>query len=618
MKLVKLLAGIELLTLLFLLVPALSSPSLAAPENSPSQTIYTVGESYEFSTRVLSDPWDMSEFYDISQWINHLRSDKHLLNIQVADGIFSAATQSTYSEFYPLFPGYLPGALSGKIGALYPIDSSRFSCFYTAMSATWSLPTTNYFMVAWIKDKDITQWNNPDGPWGAALSDYMTSGRWELHRIALNDPKVLINQPWSYLTSWQALRVTPSILADTQFSVDWIRLTDCQPVYVTLTNIPQGNFDLWIGTGTPERQILVVENFNANTDRSYLWDVQGIAPGTYAYYIKPTGGSTAIQQGELEVVDAPIVTFTRPSPTSGSDYATQAGNTWDMESSDVIKWACSDFSFNDGVLDIYTQPPANLPGNCVGPGAGEADPRIWINTPDHGDLSSFRYFSFSSYTSGQWSVPEQGMIVRWIWRLERPGDDCYYISHAFALEVGWHTYWVDLYNPRNGTPEEYYPSSCPYITWKDQAQVGPLIEFRMDPNENILDEVLHQKFDWLRLTQIDQAQPSRAFDVRVLLSKAYEELESLTFYYTTDPNQPTQYAAQPYVPPYLDGEYLRYLPLTLLGAPSVELPPPEADLIFKWDTTSAPAGNYYVCAQADDGYNVTHYCSQAPVAVNKP
>ena len=96
------------------------------------------------------------------------------------------------------------------------------------------------------------------------------------------------------------------------------------------------------------------------------------------------------------------------------------------------------------------------------------------------------------------------MIVRLFWSLDRPGVDCWYGSRAVALDVGWQMYTVDLYDAWNGMPEERTPLDCPMVSWHDQASVGPVVAFRLDPNENITGSVMHQEFDWLRITKVEQ------------------------------------------------------------------------------------------------------------------
>jgi hypothetical protein len=571
-----------------------------------TQGNYTISDGIDYATRVLADPWDMSEFYDISQGLNLSNfPDQHLMNIQVSGGIFSASTVGTYSEFFPLFPGYPPGTRSGKIGSLYPINSSTFACFFMAMKSTWNSDVSNYFLVGWGPNNDT---NNP---WGFAISSYITNDQWRLHQFNLNKPpQGVINSPWSSQQFWQYLRITPSKNIDTQFSIDWIRLTNCQPVNVNLTGLPQDAYSIWLGTGSPERQILVVNSF-PHPNGSYTWDVQGIPAGNYNYYVKDSTGNP-VQQGQLNINGSPIVTFTSPSPYSGQDYANGQGNPWDMEPSDITLINCATYGFSNGILSLDTQSRA-----CAGPGANEADPKIYLNSIDHGNLSSYRYLSFSSRTDGAWSDPAKGMIVRLIWRLDRPGEDCYYISRAVALDVGWQTYTVDLYDPLNGMPEEFTPGNCPAVSWRDQGSVGPVVGFRLDPNENITGSVMHQEFDWLRLTKVEQVTQGKPVKIRVLLNKPPSEV-SLNFFYTTVLSLPTQNLASTYSMTSINSPFLIYLPFVFKTDPNydpfVEQIP--ADVTYLWNTTGVTPGEYYICAQAEDGYNQATYCSQAPVKIN--
>jgi hypothetical protein len=597
---------IILLTFIFfLLLLALqgTKSGIALSETTPDTT-FTLGEGIDFATRVLGDPWDMSNFTDISQWLNHVAPSDYLVDIQVSNGLFSARTLGNYSNFYPLFPGYEPGINSGKIGARFPIDSSTYACLYIAMYA--NTPETNYLSVFWAPDRNLggNVWGMASGYW------FLKNDPWRLYSIDLNHPATLTNNPWSYRQTWQALRITPSLKPDTQFYVDWVRLTNCQPVYANLSGLSQGTYTMWLGTGSPERQILVINSFSPKPDGSYAWDVQGLPAGSYKYYVKASGNT--VQQGQLNIIGSPIVTFTSPSPYSGPDYANAQGNPWDMDPSDVTRIDCASYSFTNGILSLDTPTRA-----CAGPGANEADPHIYLNTVDHGNLSSYRYLSFPSRTDGAWSVPDLGMIVRLIWRLDRPGEDCYYVSRAIALDIGWQTYTVDLYDPLNGIPEEKTPADCPLVSWRDQAAVGPVVGFRLDPNENITGGNMHQEFDWIRLTKVEQVSQGKPVKIRVLLNKQPSEV-TLHFYYTTDLSQQTQNLASTYPTTIFAAPNIQYLPIVFAVDPNYDpfvdhIP---ADVTYLWNTRGVAPGEYYSCAQASDGYNQATYCSQVPVQIN--
>jgi hypothetical protein len=606
-------------TLLFLVSVAfaqLTIPASAQTDGQP-EAVYTVGEGFDFATRVLSDPWDMEQFTDISQWLNN--ASTYLLNIQVANGVFSATTAASYSEFYALFPGYILGMNTGKIGAMYPISSSQFACYSMAMYASWS-SGTNYFLPEWMADRDLTRWSRPDDLWGAAYPYYLTNGSWKLYQGNLNSPPQLINKPWNYLSTWQALRIVPSTVANTQFSIDWIRLTDCTPVWVTFSGLPAGTYNLWIVHGSPERQILAKEAITPAADGTYAWDAQGVEPGAYTYYIKTSTGSV-VQQGSLNVDGTPIASFNRPAQYTGIEYGTSNGNAWDIDPTDVTYIACVNYSFSNGMLYLDTLPPAQLSDGCVGDGAGESDPHIFLNTPDHGNLSAYRYLSFNMSQNGTISYPDKGMIVRLFWQLDRIGlTDCWYTSHAIPLDIGRHTYTIDMYDPRNGTPEARTPSDCPLVTWANQAAIGPLVQFRIDPNENVLSWTFHQEIDWIRLTRVEAVRQGQPAEVRLLLNTPVAELSTLNLYYTTDRSQPTQHPTARFTPQVISGSYLNFLPMALRQPSRHDLfiDALSADVVYLWDTTGVSPGTYYVCAVVGDAHTSAAYCSQAPFQIVSP
>jgi len=594
---------LTLMLVVLILAQGGTKPGGAQSEATPDAT-FTLGEGIDFATRNLSDPWDMSNYTDISQYINHVAPSDYLEDIQVNNGLFSATAPSNYSNFYPLFPGYEPGVNSGKTGVRFPINSSTYSCLYVAMYANTS--ATNYLSVYWAPDRYLggLGWGMASGYW------YYNGDPWRLYSIDLNHPAILTNYPWSYQQFWRTLRISPSHIAGTQFIIDWVRLTNCQPVYVNLSGLSSGPYSLWIGTGSPEHQIRVLNSFNT-TAGSYAWDVQGLAAGSYTYYVKNSGGNV-VQSGQVNIIGSPIVTFNSPSPYSGTDYANSQGNPWDIDPSDATRIDCTSYGFINGILSMDTASRA-----CAGPGANEADPHVFLNSIDHGDMSSYRYLSFSSTTTGYpWSVPDLGMIVRLFWSLDRPGSDCWYGSRAVALDIGWQTYTVDLYDPWNGIPEEKTPDDCPIVSWHDQASVGPLVDFRLDPNENIIGSVMHQEFDWLRITKVEQVTRGKPIKVRVVLNKPASEV-TLQFYFTTNLSQPTQNLASSYHTTILAAPKFIYLPIIFKVDPNydpfVEQLP--ADVTYTWNTSGIAPGEYYLCAQANDGYNQATYCSQAPVQI---
>jgi hypothetical protein len=610
-----LVVGLVLLLSVFLPATSLARP-LTEQVQSPA-LVTTVREGNDFATQLLGDPWDMTEFTDISQSLNNAGRTNLLNNIQVNNGIFSASSTSLNNgQFYALFPGYEFTLRIGKVGMQYPIPSS-YHCFYVRMNVS-SPSTSDGWYLAWLNLKqDLSDGGDQSHGMPLQLNDGLPLGSWRIYSADINTVQSWYGHPWSSQSAWKGLSIHPTSTANTAFAVDWIRLTDCQPVNYAITWSPiSGQTRLWAGIGGQQKDILVTSLQSSSS--SYTWDVQGIAPGTYYIGIEANGTMTWLPDN-LVVQQAPTAQFVRPSPYSGLDYATQAGHSWGMNSSsDFTQIACTTPSFSNGLLLMDTLYPALLSGNCKGSGVGEADPKMFFNVPATPfDGSQYRYLSFRMSIDGSVGEPADGMIGRWIWTVQKAGGGlCTFVSQAVPYDVGWHTYVMDLLDPVQGYPEE---GTCtPLEPWSSASQV---VGLRFDPNENwtgnlVPAMIFHQEFDWFRLTQVDRVARGTPFPVQIALNKPPQQVPTLNFYYTTDRQQPTQNRASAYqssVPSPI-GRFPIYLPLVLQNFDSF-LPPVTNGVTFLWDTTSVQTGQYYLCVVANDGYNQTTFCSAAPVAV---
>lgn len=575
-----------------------------------AQNSWVIGEGFDFATRVLHDPWDMAEFSDISQWFNHGGADNYLVDFQVKDGVFSAKTAGGLSYFFTLYGGYGPAINTGKIGRIYSIPTDTYACFYMAMKA--QTEDIDYFQFNW---GDELMPPSVSGLTGAQIRN----GDWKLYEIDLRTWPNQVGTEWIEREQWSSFRITPSLKAGTSFSVDWVRLTDCKPVVVTLEGLPQGKYSLWATYGQSSRKILMVYEFSPNLTGTYQWDVQGLQPGEYDFIVE-TPDKRLVRSGHVTIKPTPIVHFNRPSPTSGQDYATISGNSWDMGGeADLTRVSCTNHAIIEGVLTLDTLPPHQVPGGCIGSGAGEVDAKVLLNTPSRVSLNKYRYLSFRHRIDGAWSLPEQGMITRWIWGVDRPGVDCDFVSREIALDVGWSTYMVDLFDDWNGMPIEAAPSDCSKVHWKDER--GYVYSFRFDPNENITSSTFHQEVDWIRLTRVDQVKRGVIFPVKVLLNIPQESLKSITFYYTSNLNEPTQMLAESSQINQVVAQQTAfhvYVPLNLTGGYDPFVAGLPADLIYSWDTSNVRPGEYYLCARTNDGYSQNVNCSEAPVQVIAP
>ncbi len=584
-------------------------------------------ESNDFATRVLRDPWDMNEFSDISQGLNNSGVTIDLNNTIVQNGLFTATTLTTDSQFYPLFPGYRvpdPNGVwrsaikIGKLGSRYPIPSATYKCIYFAMYNNAS--AADYFQVLWFADDNYTA-----GPWGFSVPPPTTPSIWRLYSMNLStsDGGGVGTTPWTGNALWQGLRVDPSILTGVNFTFDWIRLTDCNAVNYTLTWMPPGGGTvyLWVRPGGATRDIRITPDLGMPNDGSEVIDTQGLPPGQYTFKLSTSPTVCCTQTlTTITINQAPIVTFAKPSYTSGTDYATANGNTWDMmDITDTPVISCTNnTTFSNGILSFDTLSVLQQPPECR-PG-GFTDPHFHLNTPTPVSTTEYRYLSFRMNASGQWgnwANVDEAMIIRWIWIIQGTGgigSECYVESWDMPFDIGWQIYWLDLANPFNGS-KEMTSGSCPTSGSLDWSTVTP-IKLRFDPNENISAFTMHQDIDWIRLTKMDSVTHGTPFPIQLSLNKSPQGI-AFSYYYTNDLNNPTQSPALPYtlLPP--PGPFRVFLPALLSNYAGGSDPPPVTNPVtFMWNTSAVTPSQYYICAIANDGINQVTYCSETPVQVN--
>ncbi len=644
-KLKQWLCGV-LVVLVFL--SSASRPVSAHAPNTVTVPAAPIPESRDFATLVLRDPWDMSEYTDISQYLNESGQRNLVSNPSVADGLFSgtsvgnALTGNGY--FFPLFPGYDTAIQTGKVGSRFPIDKATYKCLHIAMKVNSTSPSGTFnsapdqFRVFWFQDPRMT---------GAAFGQtqgiqlYSGNGQpawnWNLYSVNLSTA-ASAGTAWNNMPSVEGLRIDPTVNANVAFAVDWVRLTDCAAVNTTLTwtNGNAQETTLWlqpVGTG---RNIRVASGINGASGQ-YTLDTQGLAPGSY--YVGLGTADTCCSDlnttTPLVIYPRPIATFARPSFTSGVEYSEQSGKPWDFkDSADVTSHAnFKSFTFQNGELTMVT---------ASGPQPAGLDAQMFLNSPMPAAPTAYRYLTFrmsSQNGSAAWQDVVDGMIARWIWKVQgasgRSGWNCYLVSQDIPFDVGYQTYSIDLFNTFNGTAEAM-AGECAGLpnTWTGSS---PVLEMRFDPNENIScnpqttdptnrsfivstcgDYV--QKLDWIRLTQMDSVNRGQPYRIEMGLNKTPASVPSITYYYTDDLNNKTKYTAQAFVPPTPApfGAHPVFLP-ALLNAPTPQgdLPAVTNSVTYLWDTTNVSAGTYYVCTALNDGVStkLNIYCSETPVAV---
>jgi hypothetical protein len=592
-------------------------------------------ESADFATRVLRDPWDMSQYSDVSQFLNESGQQSLVSNPAVADGLFAGQSVGNIgngptAHFYPLFPGYANSMPVGKIGQRYPIDSATYHCLYIAMQVDSHAANSfgpDQFLLFWFGDNRLNG-SGADVQWGgsAGVTLYPEAGSstpapgYRLYKVDLSTVgHTAGNTDWSARPTWQGLRIDPTINAGINFAIDWVRLTDCAPNSQNFTWTPNSLVKaLWLELAGTTRFIRVANGLVGSSGAGSV-DLQGVPPGSYSVGV---GDNTTCcfeaSTQSLVINQTPIVEFVSPSFHSGPDYASQAGVPWDFDSPDDINRAANmSYAISGGVLDMTT-PSGPLPGGT--------DAQFYLRRPGPLSGAAFRYLSFRLLT--EWKQPWQntpdGMIARLIWIVPggsgAPDSRCYATSQAIPLDVGWHTYWVDLSDAFNGSPVGL-AGDCPgSLSWTTSSAI---LDLRFDPNENITVVAnppggggpFHQQLDWVRLTDVDRVTHGTPYAIQL---SANRDVSQLSYYYTTDLQHPTQTPAQQYTPQQASGPFFVFLPLVDHNgaAPDTLGGLPVATNSFLWDTSSVAPNVYYICVAATGGGNSATYCSETPVVVD--
>jgi hypothetical protein len=582
-------------------------------------------EAPDFATLALGNAWDMNEFEDISQYLNGAGRHPSLTDIQVQNGVFSATSigdrTNMIAYFFPLFPGYPNFIPTGNVGVTHPIDPNQYQCLYVAMqvNSPSSQPQgMDGWRVFWYADEEMSQTG------GTNQMDLDPSNSWRLYKVDLTNPQrglVSGSLPWTGSSAWEGLKIEPTFYKNVGFQVDWIRLTSCQddPSFqAKITWSPDASVNtIWIRPQGTDRNIRLQGNVDGSKG-SYVIDTKGLPAGSYQVGLGSSSSCCNLwSSSPLTVSETPQADFEVPSAANSPDYATGAGNAWDMDPSDVTSIRCSQYSFDDGILKLDTNPPSALSSSCKGSSLGEADSQIFLNLPGPLKASDYRYLSFRHYINGDYAIPADGMIGRWIWTTS---DNCTYVSHDIPYDVGWHTYVIDLYDSFMGTPISSAPSGCGYKPWKD---AGTIIRLRFDPNENwtgntpgIAPMVFHEEFDWIRLTKDIQVNQGGIMTIKVKLSKPSTQLKDIQYFYTADPHAPSQswnlmrYNVTQAQPPAMSGSHMIFLPNI-----QNQFDSDPTNSYFLWNTAGVAPGDYYICTQVADQVNQATYCSEAPVKV---
>jgi len=667
------------------LTPLASAQGTGISFANPDALTVSIDAGDDFATTVLGDPWDMDRARDIQFEVG-------FTNISATDGIWSATTSGVdmasgnraAGHFYPLFQGFsspIPGGLSqelplNKFGAQdrYAINAGKYTRLSYRMSvsprsaqAPWFVHWTTAKPVFWPQGEnrfgqvDACQGTTAFHPWNG----------WHVYNFDLTRPN---GEPAVRAGAWQGvvrgLRIDPFAVAQSgvQVKLDWIRLSD--PTSAPTITIPWNvvgaaagdRVDLYVADNPEGRDAAPLAYGLPVSAGGYNLATSILPPGQHYFQLRLKDGAreygctvtkaTSAWIGPLTIRPVPIVTFAAPSMLSGPDYAaSELGQPWEMmDRGDIIAvnpvgWPATvaDMRFDNGILtarSVYHPAVADQRLEM-------SDSQLWLRVDPQRpiDTTYYRYFSIRfkvDIPPGKdlnWAIQTGwgGRVFWWDQNIQQDGSETKYGTYY----EGWNVYSIDLARAFPPLPLSDVRQADNILTPREESwvpaqagwtQIRQARTLRFDPTETTPPAVGTGadvfQIDWIRLTADDEVARGQSFDIVAGMNLPPDSF-NVSFFYTTDPRNPTQNPAQSVenttsqVSIGATGPYRVHLPHISSGngdgnrAARVRLPvtPTGYPITFRWDTRSVPQGSYYLCARVESVSRAYHYCSETPVNV---
>jgi hypothetical protein len=399
-------------------------------------TVFAAADDY--ATQAFQDPWNMQKWTDLG-WYTY-GSDapaSNLTGFSFAGGMFSATSTSNNPNFW-LLDTFTPGTVAlGKIGSLYPINSTKYQRLLIRMNLSgsgFSNPPTSGQQTAQILWSNNTIFQS--GGMSTAGSMWVYPGWWV---YSVNVPSLgLAAGP----TAWPAqpvdsLRFDPvNLPAPININVGWARLVEDDPsLYATITWTGSGPVDIYLDNDTNFSNGYVGQIATDVSGNSYQFYVGGLPAGTYYVAIRPFGSSATptYSPGSWTVNDIPTLVFTAPSPQgSNDDFATTQMNApWNSSSVNEIEYSVNVTGLNIATINAQDEPGNPLPNTRVLAGtttSNYVDPELYTLYWGTGGLGQTYNIDTSRYRilSLKWGSPvtrslNNGSCGRLVWKLTSEG-----------------------------------------------------------------------------------------------------------------------------------------------------------------------------------------------------
>jgi hypothetical protein len=480
---------------------------LCCPALSFAQGTITLGGSAaskageEFATKAFQDPWDMNQRTDVGWWLSGTdEPQSNLTNVSFANGIFSSHTTNTDPSFFVVETGYGGTAAIGKIGTNFPVNADLYKLFSIRMRVTQSSQLQFFWSTNTIHDAPSLQGSNT----------IVTTPGWRIYTVNLATLGLIapsFTEPWS--GTKRALRLDPTLVANEDIDIDWIRLSQVEPALnrtITWTN--NGSYDIYLDSarrvGNADATQTLGLLASSSSSGTFVLNLGALPPGTYYVAMRAAGSSgTLTYSTTAYTINAPaLVTVTSPTAEGSSDdfATTQLGNAWDMTAMADI-----DRTYNVASGGITTVPAVDLNDNSLGnvsvfsgvstpappsqPTVG--DPIVYFMAPDirganyRIDPDKYRILTVEMGIPNLARSYLVGSHARVIWHVagESPASENVSLPEVINHRAGVNnifSFSVDM----KTLPIEAGAGSPSHTGWNPGSSARPGIDgFRVDPHE---------------------------------------------------------------------------------------------------------------------------------------
>jgi hypothetical protein len=186
-------------------------------------TNQTIKAADDFATEAFQDPWDMNQMTDLG-WFTYGVDQpvSNLTNIAFSGGIFSATTASNAStsvlpNFMLLDPNAATAVQIGKVGTVYPIDSTKYRRFIIRMNLSGiNLGDPHANGSQWSH----LIWNLYPGTSTSTSNVFPVYAGWWVYTVDLPNLGYAAGLSWAASNPVQSLRVDPVFMPNINVSVD--------------------------------------------------------------------------------------------------------------------------------------------------------------------------------------------------------------------------------------------------------------------------------------------------------------------------------------------------------------------------------------------------------------